>query len=470
MKFFPQMMSCLWVALIPIANLLTLFLPILTLANFAPDHPNVVIIFIDDMGYGDIGPFGSDHSTPHLDRMAKEGMKLTDFYVSSAACTPSRSALLTGCYADRIGMGKSVVFPADKRGLNPKEITIAEILKNAGYATGCFGKWHLGDQPQFMPLAQGFDEYEGIPYSNDMWVRGNPKQKYSPLPWIKGNKPVAHIPDVASQSVVTDAITDAAVKFINDQKDKPFFCYVPHSAVHSPHMVTPARLATAKGDVMQALVSEIDASTGSILETLRRNKIDKNTLVLFTNDNGGAGKTSSGPLRGAKFGPKYEGHMRVSTLAWWPDKIPAGSVSSEIMATIDILPTVANLAGQPIPKDWIIDGHDVSDLLLGKLNAKSPHDYLYYEKDGIRQGKWKLVRYRVKANRFTELYDLEKDLGERNNLAKRYPEKVKALTEVLDAHVGKVESEIRPAGFVKNPKPLLADSKGVPTLLEYRNK
>jgi arylsulfatase A len=432
--------------------------------------PNVVIIFIDDMGYGDIGPFGSDHPTPHLDRMAKEGMKLTDFYVSSAACTPSRSALLTGCYADRIGMGKSVVFPADKRGLNPKEITIAEILKNAGYATGCFGKWHLGDQPQFMPLAQGFDKYEGIPYSNDMWVKGNPKRKYPPLPWIKGNKPVAHIPDQDSQALVTDAITDAAVSFIHANRDNPFFCYVPHSAVHSPHMVTPGRLATAQDDVMQALVSEIDASTGRTLNALRKHGIEKNTLVLFTNDNGGAGKTSSGPLRGHKFGPKYEGHMRVSTLAWWPGKIPAGTVTSEIMATIDILPTVAKLAGQPIPQDRIIDGRDVSDILLGKENAKSPHNYHYYEKDGIRQGKWKLVRYRVKADRFAELYDLERDLGERNNLSKRYPEKVKALTEVLGAHVKKIEAELRPAGFVANPKPLLADSKGLPSLVEYRNK
>lgn len=439
-----------------------------TLAVGTP--PNVIIIFIDDMGYGDIGPFGSDHPTPHLDRMAKEGMKLTDFYVSSTACTPSRSALLTGCYADRIGMGKSVVFPADKRGLNPKEITIAEILKKAGYATGCFGKWHLGDQGAFMPLAQGFDEYEGIPYSNDMWVRGNPKRKYPPLPWIKGNKPVAHIPDHHSQALITDAITDAAVHFINQNKDKPFFCYVPHSAVHSPHMVSPSRLAKAEGDVMRALVSEIDSSTGRILTALRKHGMDENTFVLFTNDNGGAGKTSSGPLRGHKFGPKYEGHMRVSTLVRWPGKIPAGSVSSEILATIDVLPTIAKLAGQPLPKDRIIDGQDVSDILLGKDKAKSPHEYLYYEKDGVRQGKWKLVRYRVKADRFVELYDLEKDLGEQKDLSKQYPEKVKALTEALDAHVAKLESEIRPAGLVEKPKPLLAKSKGVPTLVEYRKK
>ena len=433
-------------------------------------QPNVVIIFTDDMGYGDIGPFGSEHPSPHLNRMAEEGMKLTDFYVSSTACTPSRSALLTGCYADRIGMGRSVVFPADKRGLNPTEITIAEILKKAGYKTGCFGKWHLGDQLPFMPLAHGFDEYQGIPYSNDMWVPGNPKRNYPPLPWIEGNQPVAHIPDASSQAVITDSITDAAVDFIERYKEEPFFCYVPHSAVHSPHMVTPSRLTQAKDDLMQALVGEIDSSTGRILDCIRKNGIEKNTLVLFTNDNGGAGKTNSGPLRGHKFGPKYEGHMRVPTLAWWPGKIKAGSVSHEIMATIDLLPTIANLTGQKIPQDRIIDGYNVSNILLGKNKAKSPHETLFYEKDGIRQGKWKLVRYRVKADRFTELYDLEKDLGERKDLSKQYPQKVKVMTEMLDAHIEKIEAGIRTAGLVENPKPLLADSKGIPTLTEYRNQ
>ena len=432
--------------------------------------PNVVIIFIDDMGYGDIGPFGSDHPTPHLDRMAEEGLQPPDPSPRSTARPPPTSAPMTGCYADRIGMGRSVVFPADERGLNPKEITIAEILKDAGYATGCFGKWHLGDQLPFMPLAQGFDEYQGIPYSNDMWVPGNPKRNYPPLPWIVGNQPVAHIPDASSQAVITDSITDAAVDFIERYKEEPFFCYVPHSAVHAPFMVTPERLESAGEDVMRALVGEIDSSTGRILDCIRKNGIDKDTLVLFTNDNGGAGKTSSGPLRGHKFGPKYEGHMRVPTLAWWPEKIPAGTSTSEIMATIDILPTIAKLAGQPKPQDRVIDGHDISDILLGKNKAKSPHETLYYEKDGVRQGKWKLVRYKVKADRFAELYDLEKDVGEQNDLSKKYPEKVVKLTEILDAHVQKIESSIRPAGFVENPKPLLSNTKGIPTLVEYRNK
>lgn len=430
--------------------------------------PNIVVIFVDDMGYGDIGPFGAEPSTPQLDRMAAEGMKLTDFYVSSSACTPSRAALMTGCYADRIGMGKSVVFPTDKRGLNPSEITIAEILKDAGYASGCFGKWHLGDQPEFMPLAQGFDEYEGIPYSNDMWVKGNAKRNYPPLPWMKGNKPIAHIPDESSQAAITDAITDATVDFIKRNKDRPFFAYIPHPAVHAPHMVTPERLEAAKGDVMTALVTEIDNSTGRILQALRDLGIDRNTLVFFTNDNGGAGKTSPGPLRGAKFGPKYEGHMRVATLAWWPGKIPAGSVSSEIMTTTDLLPTIAKLAGKSAPKDRTIDGKDIGDILLGKPGTKSPHKTLFYEKDGVRQGKWKLVHYRKRPDWVTELYDLEADLGEQNNLADQHPERVKAMKAALDAHVRNLEANTRPAAFVENPKPLLASANGLPTLARLR--
>jgi arylsulfatase A-like enzyme/sucrose-6-phosphate hydrolase SacC (GH32 family) len=432
--------------------------------------PNIVVIFVDDMGYGDIGPFGAEPSTPQLDRMAAEGMKLTDFYVSSSACTPSRAALMTGCYADRIGMGKSVVFPTDKRGLNPSEITIAEILKDAGYASGCFGKWHLGDQPEFMPLAQGFDEYEGIPYSNDMWVKGNAKRNYPPLPWMKGNKPIAHIPDESSQAAITDAITDATVDFIKRNKDRPFFAYIPHPAVHAPHMVTPERLEAAKGDVMTALVTEIDNSTGRILQALRDLGIDRNTLVFFTNDNGGAGKTSPGPLRGAKFGPKYEGHMRVATLAWWPGKIPAGSVSSEIMTTTDLLPTIAKLAGKSAPKDRTIDGKDIGDILLGKPGAKSPHKTLFYEKDGVRQGRWKLVHYRKRPDWVTELYDLETDLGEQNNLADQHPDRVKAMKAALDAHVENLEANTRPAAFVDNPKPLLSEPGHLPTLAQYVGK
>jgi len=438
-----------------------------------PNKPNVVIIFTDDMGYGDIGPFGAtEHQTPHLDRMAREGIKFTDFYVSSSACTPSRAALLTGCYADRIGMGASVVFPGDKRGLNPSEITIAEMLKTEGYATGCFGKWHLGDQPEFMPLAQGFDVYEGIPYSNDMWKETGRKQvrrKFPPLPYIKQDKIVAHVPDARSQSELADAFTDAAVKFIKSNKDKPFFAYIPHSAPHVPLFSNGERLKAAGGNVYKALISEIDDSVGRVMDAINKSGIAKNTLVIFTNDNGGFGKALPGPLRGGKFGPKYEGHMRVATLAWWPGRIPAGTVTSEIGTTADIFPTIAKLVGGKVPTDRIIDGKDISDVLLGKKGARSPHTTLFYEVDGVRQGRWKYVRYRKKADWFEELYRLDRDPGEKNNIAARHPDKLKAMAEALNKHRASLKANTRPAGFSKAPKILLGDPAGLPTLFEYRN-
>jgi len=435
--------------------------------------PNVILIFTDDMGYGDIGPFSDKYKTPNLDRMAGEGMKWTNFYVSSVACTPSRSALMTGCYAQRIGMGGNVVFPADQRGLNPSEITIAEVLKAAGYATGCFGKWHIGDQPEFLPTKQGFDEYEGIPYSNDMWNEaGKPKGKrdYPPLPYMKQGKVIAHIPDGASQAVLTDALSDATVDFIKRHAKEPFFAYVPLPAVHSPWFVTKERREAAGGDDFAAQITEVDQFVGRVMDTLKSLGIDKNTLVFFTNDNGGGGKTFSGPLRGGKFGPTYEGHMRVPTLAWWPGRIPAGRVCAEIGTSADLLPTLASISGSAVPADRIIDGKNLSDLLLGKPGATSPHEVLFYGEGGVRQGQWKLVRYRVKADWFDELYDLQADLGEKNNLAAQEPERVKVMKALLDAHNAALKKNVRPAGLVQNPKPILSDATGIPTLAELRKQ
>lgn len=285
--------------------------------------PNIVLIFIDDMGYGDIGPFGNKvNQTPHLDRMAKEGNLLRQFYVSNTACTPSRSALMTGTYAHRIGMDDRVVFPGEKRGLNPKEITIAEMLKEQGYATGCFGKWHLGDQKPFLPLAQGFDEYFGIPYSNDMWPgnpRGNPvtdRGPYEPLPVIRQNDAVAYVAEGADQSLLCEAITDEAVKFIRAHKDEPFFCYIPHAYVHLPRFARPDVFKKAQGDVDRANVEEVDTSVGRVLDTLRELGIAKNTLVLFTSDNGGARGMSMGPLTNP-----IEGHGKNSEVGYCPQSI-----------------------------------------------------------------------------------------------------------------------------------------------------
>ena len=443
--------------------ILALFIWALAPLSASQPRPNVVLIFIDDMGYGDIGPFGSTkNKTPHLDRMAAEGVKLTDFYVSSTACTPSRSVLMTGCYADRIGMDGRVNFPGSARGLHASETTIAEMLKEQGYATGCFGKWHLGDLPQFMPLAQGFDEYEGIPYSNDMWPH---LRNFPPLPYIKQDQAVAHIPDAPSQAVLCDAITNAAVDFIRRHREKPFFAYVPHSAVHLPRLVPKEEGDRADGDATRAQVEAVDASVGKILATLRELCIDRKTLVFFTSDNGPANGLTSAPFRGAKGGPRYEGNMRMPTLAWWPGKIPAGTVCSEIGASIDILPTLAKLCGGKVPTDHMIDGQDISPLLTDH-EAQSPHTELYYEYEGIRQGNWKLV----KIGRAFHLFDLSTDIGERNNLANKHPEKVTTLRKLLAAHKQRVTSQRRPAGMGENPRPILEAPVKLPTLAEYMGK
>ncbi|NNE91359.1 MAG: sulfatase [Verrucomicrobiales bacterium] len=432
------------------------------LAAAETGKPNVVFIFIDDMGYGDIGPFGSTkNKTPNLDRMAAEGMKLTDFYVSATACTPSRAALMTGCYADRISMDGRVCFPGEARGLNPEETTIAEMLKAQGYATGCFGKWHLGDMPQLMPLNHGFDEYEGIPYSNDMWVHLQ-KRDFPPLPWMKQDKAVAHIPDAPSQALLIDAITNATVDFIKRKKDEAFFVYMPHAAVHLPRLVKKEEGDRADGDATRAQVEAVDASVGRVLETLRELGIAENTLVFFTSDNGPAAGLSPAPLRGGKGGPRYEGNMRMPTLAWWPGKIPAGSVCSEIGRSIDIFPTLAKLCGGEVPTDRIIDGKDISSLLTNP-DAKSPHSELYYEYEGIRQGNWKLVKIR-KASR---LFDLATDIGEQTDIAAKHPEKVAELEKLLVEHKAKVTSARRPAGAVANAKPILTEPGDLPSLAEY---
>ena len=448
-----------------------------------PDtKPNIVIMFIDDMGYGDIGPFGNKvNQTPNLDRMAEEGMVLTEFYVANTACTPSRAALLTGTYAHRIGMdgggGNLVVtFPGDKRGLNPNEITIAEMLRKNGYATGCFGKWHLGDQPEFMPLAQGFDTYFGIPYSNDMWPgnkRGrNPitKRKYEPLPVMKQDQAVAHVADGVDQSLLAEVITDEAIAFIEKNQKQPFFCYIPHAHVHYPRYARPEYLERAEGNVDRAHVEEVDDSIGRVLQTLRDLKLDKNTLVIFTSDNGAASGMSSGLLRGGKGGPKYEGHMRVPTLAWWPGTIPGGITTKEIGVTTDLLPTLAKLTGSSLPDDRIIDGKDISDLLLGKKDARSPHQLHFYENEGIRRGDWKLVKKVTRKKTSIELYDLSKDPGEKKDLSGSHPAMVKELDRLLQNHATSIAANLRPAGFAKDPKPILKEAGDLPTLKEYLEK
>ena len=417
--------------------------------------PNFVIIFIDDMGYGDIEPFGSTvNSTPHLNRMAKEGMKLTSFYIGWAPCTPSRASLMTGCYAKRVGMDGKVCFPGDARGLNPDEITIADVLKEAGYATGCFGKWHLGDQPQFMPAKHGFDYYYGIPYSNDMWPL-HPRRKYNfpRLPLLRNGDLIGVVKDGDDQKMLCKQFTDEAVSFIRKNSDRPFFVYLPHAFIHHPRFARKEFMEKAQNET-QAQIEETDWSTGQILQTLRDLNLDKNTLVIFTSDNGGSRGTSMGPLRGSKGGQPYEGHMREPAIAWWPGRIPATSVCNEITTTMDLLPTFAKLAGTNAPTDRIIDGKDISSLLFAEPGAKSPHEAFFYKGKGVRSGKWKFL-----AIGQGELYNLQADISERNNIISQHPDIAKRLRELLQRHLDDLEKNNRPAAFVKNPKPIIPITK-----------
>ncbi|MHC4192992.1 MAG: sulfatase family protein, partial [Planctomycetota bacterium] len=391
-----------------------------------------MIIFCDDLGYGDLACFGSKlHRTPNLDRMAEQGTKFTSFYVTSSVCTPSRASLMTGCYPKRVDMhqdshGKCVLFPVDGKGLNPNEITIAEILKKQGYAACCIGKWHLGDQPPFLPTRHGFDHYFGIPYSNDMGTR---KETMNPPLPLMQNEEVIEAP--AIQDTLTKRYTEEAIRFINKNKDRPFFLYLPHTMVHDP--LNPGnrfRGKSANGLYGDA-VEEIDFYTGQILSTLRDLHLDKKTFVIFTSDNGASDRYggSNAPLRGHK-GTTFEGGMREPCIMWWPGQIPAGRTCDEIAVTIDLLPTFAHLTGTQPPTDRIIDGRNIWPIISGQRNAGSPHEAFYYyqidQLQAVRSGKWKLhLPLKPKKRHWGKpipqaplaLYDLENDIAEKNNLA-----------------------------------------------------
>lgn len=441
--------------------------------------PNFVVIFTDDQGFADLSCFGGTHvSTPRIDQMAAEGAKLTHFYVAAPVCTPSRAALMTGCYPKRIDMAVGsnfgVLLAGDTKGLNPQEITIAEVLKTAGYRTGMFGKWHLGDQPEFLPTEQGFDEYFGIPFSHDIHPY-HPRQnhyKFPSLPLLDQDVVVEVDPDA---NLLTKRITDRAVQFIKDSKDQPFFMYVPHPIPHRPLHVSEqfmkdvapqlrAKLAAEpegtvdyknRDKLFRQAISEIDWSVGQILDTLKSQGLDENTVVIFTSDNGPAvGKAV--PLRGRK-GQTYEGGMREPTVIRWPGKIPAGKVNEEIMTTMDLLPTFAKLAGATVPSDRKIDGKDIWPTLTKK--ASTPHEAFFYHRGNsltaVRSGKWKL---HLKDGRPSQLCDLESDIGEKRNLIKSHPEVVARLTKHGKEFQKDIAENNRPAAFVENPRPLALSS------------
>ena len=418
-------------------------------------QPNVILIFVDDMGYADIGPFGADgYSTPHLNRMAREGMRFTDFLVSSAVCSASRAALMTGCYHRRVGIS-GALGPAAKHGINAGEVTLAEICKQRGYATACFGKWHLGHHPKFLPLAHGFDEYFGLPYSNDMWpLHPTIGDRFPRLPLLEGNRVINNNVLGKDQEQLTTQYTDRAVNFITRHRNEPFFLYLPHSMVHVPLYVSDKFKGKSENGLFGDVVMEIDWSVGQILTTLRRLKLTEKTLVLFTSDNGpwlsyGNHAGSAAPLREGK-GTEFEGGIREPTIMWWPGKIPARTTCDELGSTIDILPTVAKLIGAKLPSHKI-DGKDISPLIFAEPGARSPHQafYCYYrggQLQAIRDRQWKLhfphpyrtlagraggtqgkpVRYsQAKTN--LELYDLKNDVGETTNLVDKHPQIVRKL-------------------------------------------
>ena len=422
------------------------------------DKPNFVIIFMDDQGYQDIGCFGSPSiRTPNLDRMADEGMRFTDFYAAASVCSPSRAALMTGCYPPRIGITK-VLFPRDYIGLNPKEATIADVLKSRGYATACIGKWHLGHLPEFLPTRQGFDSYFAIPYSNDMdGVKDKDKnldrawrqKDYSPwnVPLMRNEKIVER---PANQTALIERYTDEAVTFIRTNKEKPFFLYLPHTMPHVPLFVSDEFYDEDVKRAYTTTIEQIDFSVGQVLAALKEAGVDDNTLVVFTSDNGPwlSKKHHAGcalPLRDGKFST-YEGGMREPCIMRWPGRIPAGKVCSQVCGTIDLLPTFTRLAGARIPADRVIDGKDIWPLMAGTQGAKSPHEAFYYYRgtnlEAVRSGRWKLRR----VKKTTELYDLETDIGEKNNLANTHPQIVRRLTNRMKEFDHRLKTNARPPG------------------------
>lgn len=447
--------------------------------------PNVVLFFIDDLGYGDLSCTGAmGYTTPNLDRMAVEGSRFTNFLATQAVCSASRASLLTGCYPNRLNIS-GALGPASAIGLNPNEETLAELLKEKGYATGIFGKWHLGDQRPFLPLQQGFDEYYGIPYSHDMWPL-HPNQAnahYPPLHWIEGNEPQNEIRTLDDASQLTPAITKRAVSFIRKHRKEPFFLYVPHPLPHVPLAASPAFRGKSKRGLFGDVLMELDWSVGQILDELKQQNLDKNTLVIFISDNGpwlnyGDHAGSAGGFREGK-GTSFEGGHRVPCLVRWPGVVPAGRVSNKLLTAMDILPTVVRVCGAQLPKQPI-DGVDWLALLKGD-DSVTPRDHFFYyyrrnSLEAVRRDNWKLVfahpgrTYEgflpgqggqpgpgTETHPFLKaLYDLQRDPGERYDVQQQYPERVAELEKLAeearkdlgDDLQNRVGRNSRPAGII----------------------
>ncbi len=460
--------------------------------------PNVVLINCDDLGYGDLGCYGSrKNDTPYLDALAREGLQCMDFYMASPVCSASRGALMTGCYPPRIGFGSFhgewVLFPGYDIGLNPQERSIASLLKDEGYATMAVGKWHCGDQPEFLPTNHGFDDYYGLPYSNDM-APMEKRPSMPPLPLLHGERVVEQQPD---QCTLTERYVENATEFIAEHRDEPFFLYFAHMHVHLPLYASETfRKGSRNGDY-GACVAAIDWAAGAVVHALKENGVYDNTLILFTSDNGSRNDfgESNGPLRGTK-ATTWEGGMRVPLIAHWKGHIQPGR-TSEIIAGMDLYPTIARLCGASVPEDRIIDGVDASGLLLGHTH-RSPRDTFFYymctNLEAVRVGDWKLhVSRREQAGVSSsnhdgtaasiprtddnhpvyELYNLKEDIGESDNLYDDHPEVVQRLMEKIeycrsdlgDSFSGIEGRNIRPIGKVDHAEPLTRYDENHPYII-----
>ncbi len=451
----------------------------------AAERPNIVLIFTDDQGYGDVGCYGAEgFETPNIDRLADEGMRFTDFYVNCPVCSGSRAALMTGSYYPRVSM-KPVLFPRDRIGLNPKEITIAEVVKPVGYATACIGKWHLGHLPDFLPTRQGFDYYFGIPYSNDMAIDPamklakdivlregmtrerirSEKPKRNRVPLMRGEEVIEYPVD---QATLTRRYTEEAIRFMREHRSEPFFVYLPHTMCHLPLFASEKFRGRTKKGLFGDVIEELDWSVGEIVRALKELKLEEKTLVIFTTDNGTA-RGSSRPLR-AKKGSLYDGGIRVPCIMRWPGKIPAGKVCSEVAATIDLLPTIARLTGGEVPRDRVIDGKDIWPLALGTAGARSPHEAYVVTRGGkaaVRSGKWKFYPWPEGADRrrknkdapkagpkgpSVQLYDVSTDISETANVAGKHPQVVARLMKAMAAYKQDLAENTRPVGRVEAGK------------------
>jgi arylsulfatase A len=463
-------------------NLLFAVLLVCTLGSFAQNSkkPNVIIIFNDDLGYQDLGCYGSPNiKTPRVDQLAKEGIQFTDFYAASPVCSASRAALLTGCYPQRVGV-PGVISAGANQGLAPKYNTLAELMKTVGYATAAVGKWHLGDQAQHLPTNQGFDSFFGIPYSNDMYasrhipyaancqfnegfdlakidalfanMKPDEKQPESAKHKVPLMRNLETIEFPVDQTTITKRYADEGISFIKQSvKDKkPFFLYLANSMPHIPLYVSPEFKGKSKRGLYGDVVEEIDYNTGRILDLLKELKVDKNTIVIFSSDNGpwltkGADGGAALPLFEGKF-TSFEGGLRVPFIIKWPNEIKAGGVCKDLAATIDILPTLAGITGAKLP-EMNLDGRSILDLWKGTSNATTAHEYYFmiYNGHAVRSGDWKYhkkqiftVNKETRTDQSPALYNLKEDIGETKNLVNDYPEIAQKLAKALDEHLSRI--------------------------------